>query len=121
MNSPTPLRAESEVASVVYGFPIYPGAKPLCQQRVYTTDGKHLDWQALTATDSPTEVVAWYTEHLGIQGLEANGTGGTWRVPPDARVQVLDVLPIAAPGPHCACQATPLPNAQTVIIISRRS
>ncbi|HYP42059.1 MAG TPA: hypothetical protein VEX13_17015 [Chloroflexia bacterium] len=108
------------MASVMYGFPVYPGAQALCQQRVYTTDGKHLDWQAFTAVSSPTEVVAWYTEHLGIEGLEADETRGTWRVPPDAPVRVLDVLPVAAPGSHRTCQATPPPDAQTVIIISRR-
>lgn len=113
--------AENEAAPVVYGFPAYPGAKALCQQCVCTTAGKHLDWQAFTATDSPTEVVAWYMERLGTEGFEADGAGGTWRVPPDAPVRVLDVLLVTAPGPHRSCHATPPPDAQTVITVSRRS
>lgn len=112
---------ENEAGFVVYGFPMYPGAQALCQQRVYTTDGRHLDWQAFTAINSPTEVIAWYTEQLGIEGFEPDGAGGTWRVPPDAPVRVLDVLPVTAPGPHRTCQAAPPPDARTVIIVSRRS
>ncbi len=112
---------KNKQAFTAYGFPAYSGAQELCHQRVYTPDRRHLDWQAFTAIDAPTEVIAWYTKQLGTEGFEADGTGGVWRVPPDAPGRVIHVLPVAAPGPHQSCECAPPPDAQTVIIVSRMS
>jgi hypothetical protein len=102
-----------------YGFPGAPGLTHLCGQRVYRGSGTHLSWDAFAATAPPAELLEHYQAKLGKRGFDADGVGGTWRVPEREPQRTLQVLAPTSPSPHTSCGKRPGADAKSVLLLSR--
>lgn len=107
-----------------YNFPVVPGAQHLCHQNVLGSAGSsgariEIAWDAFALASSPTEVVAFYREHLGASGFVAKGQGGTWTVPAGATHprSILEVSSVDSDGPQRACKQAPS-GTQTILLLS---
>jgi hypothetical protein len=118
-NSKSESQANRDDAFREHGFPLFPSARYLCEQRVYGA-GVEISWDALTTTEAPNELAAFYTERLGPEALKQDADGWTWRLPvgsspPD---RVLSVNAVTNEGPWTECDEVVPSDTRTVLLLS---
>jgi hypothetical protein len=104
-----------------YQFPSHPRLTHLCQQRVYSTSGHEITWDAFASPARPSKVVAYYRRKLGDAGFTREGAGGRWSLPADAPSpeRVLEVSGVGTDNPSRQCEKKPPANSRAIILLSR--
>jgi hypothetical protein len=102
-------------------IPLPDTAVLLGSQSVVGESGAHILWRAYASGDAPETVAAFYRRALGDTGLAVAGQRVIWRFPAERPTEVLDILPIAADGPHHAFRTIWPASARTAIVISHMS
>lgn len=111
----------SESVFQFYQFPGYPKLTHLCQQRVYTSSGHALTWDAFASPVRPSKLVAYYRRKLGDAGFTREGAGGQWSLPADAPhpERILEVSGVGTDNPSSQCEKRPPANSRAIILLSR--
>lgn len=105
-----------------YAIPPYTDAVPLCDGNVVGTDGSEITWDALTAYVPPSELMTFYLNQLGSDGLERDKEGGAWRLPPGEPDRTLTVSEAHGSSSFHLCPDKQVPSdARSFIELSRRS
>jgi hypothetical protein len=104
-----------------YQFPSHPDLTHLCRERVYSSSGHEITWDAFASTARPSKLVAYYRRKLGDAGFTREGAGGRWRLPADAPrpERVLEVSGVRTDNPSRSCEKRPPANSRAIILLSR--
>lgn len=104
-----------------YQFPGHPSLTHLCQERVYSSSGHEITWDAFASPARPSKLVAYYQQKLGNTGFTREREGGFWRMPADAPQpkRVLEVRGIGTNNPSRNCEKRPPSNSRAIVILSR--
>jgi hypothetical protein len=105
-----------------YQFPSHPNLTHLCRERVYSSSGHEITWDAFASSARPSKLVAYYRRKLGDAGFTREGEGGSWRLPADAPrpERVLEVSSVGTNNPSRHCEKRPPANSRAIILLSRR-
>jgi hypothetical protein len=104
-----------------YQFPSHPQLTHLCRERVYSSSGHEITWDAFASSAKPSKLVAYYRRKLGDAGFTREGEGGSWSLPVDAPrpERVLEVSGVGANNPSRQCEKRPPANSRAIILLSR--
>ena len=104
-----------------YRFPGHPRLTHLCRERVYSTTGHEITWDAFASPVRPSKLVAYYRRKLGDAGFTREGAGGSWSLPADAPrpERVLEVSGVGADNPSRQCEKKPPAGSRAIILLSR--
>jgi hypothetical protein len=104
-----------------YQFPSHPNLTHLCQERVYSSSGHEITWDAFASPARPSQLVAYYRRKLGSAGFTREGAGGRWSLPADTQrpQRVLEVSGVRADNPSRQCEKRPPANSRAIILLSR--
>ena len=105
-----------------YQFPGHPNLTHLCQERIYSSSGHAITWDAFASPARPSKLVAYYRRKLGDDGFTREGAGGSWRLPADAPSpeRILEVSGVRTDNPSRQCKKRPPANSRSIILLSRR-
>lgn len=101
-----------------FGFPVYPGARVLCEGHVHGATGSgDILWVVYTTAESTETVLGYYEAHLG-DGTSGDGQNGvSWRFRERRTDRILIVQPTGAGGLPPDCSEPPA-SAQSTIQMS---
>lgn len=95
-------------------LPRYPGAKKMCDGRVYVRRVRgHITWERFTTADSRAKVQAFFKAKLGNSHLTSRRRSDIWRYPRKKPTKVLSVSPVSRLRNRRDCK--PPADAKTII------